>query len=126
MSDTAAPSRWVLIPWGVLAGCWLALTVDRLLGVATAGIAAGVAVAVSLTGVGVAVVVRYGNVAAGKLLAVALFAVGALATLLAASGGEAAWFPYDIVAAAADVLILAALLIVFALKTRRGRAVVTG
>jgi hypothetical protein len=115
-----------VLPWVLLSVAWLALTAAKLAGLATPGAAAGFAVSLALVVLGLAAVREYGQASAGKALAGVLFAVGGVATLLSASAGSAVWFPNDVVTVVADVTILAALLLVLALKTERGRDAVAG
>jgi hypothetical protein len=115
-----------IVPWVLLSVGWLALTATKLAGLTTSGAAAGVLVSLALVAVGLAAVRQYGNASAGKVLAVVLFAVGGVATLLSAAAGEAVWFPNDVVTVVADVTILAALVLVLALKTETGRDAVAG
>jgi hypothetical protein len=115
-----------VVPWVLLSVGWLALTATKIAGLTTPGAGAGVFVSLALVGVGLAAVRQYGNGSAGKVLAAVLFAVGGVATLLSATAGRAVWFPNDVVTVVADVTILAALVLVLALKTETGRDAVAG
>ncbi|MEF8885253.1 MAG: hypothetical protein V5A44_09050 [Haloarculaceae archaeon] len=115
-----------VVPWVLLSVAWLALTATKLAGLTTPGAAAGVVFSLALVVAGLAAVRQYGSASAGKALAGVLFAVGGVSTLLSATAGRAAWFPNDVVTVVADVTILAALVLVLALKTETGRDAVSG
>lgn len=124
--EATAPARnrvLSLAPWALLALGWGALTVTKLANLATTGALAGLVVSLTFVAAGVGVVADRGTVSAGRLVAGSLFLVGALATLVSASG---TWLPDDAVTVVADVTILAALLLVLALKTERGARAVAG